>query len=180
MEVVNFIYQEKQIDFLPNGNDNVMVNATQMAKVFGKKVEPFMRNESTQNFILECLKSENCSFLSIKKEEDLIDSKQKSGTWMHQILALKFAAWLDPSFELWIYMTINKILLGHYKEMREATIEKLQAEKEFEKRKQELIEANPELVEIFELELKITAADKKRIKALKASVAQLKLDLFKK
>ena len=33
---------------------------------------------------------------------------------MHRILALKFAAWLDPDFELWVYNTIDNILFGNY------------------------------------------------------------------
>jgi len=178
MKVVQFIYNNQEVDFLPSGDKNVMVNATQMAKIFGKQVESFTRNDGTQKFIEECLKNENSRFLDINNESNLIDSKQKSGTWMHRILALKFAAWLDPAFELWVYVTIDRILLGHYKEMREATVEKLQAEKDLEQKKQELIRSNPELAEIFELELRVSAADKKRIKALKASVAQLKLELF--
>ena len=43
---------------------NVKVNATEMGKIFGKKVEAFMRNEDTQNFIQACLKSENSRFLN--------------------------------------------------------------------------------------------------------------------
>lgn len=39
MEVVKFIYDQNEVDFLPNGDENVMVNATQMAKVFNKKTE---------------------------------------------------------------------------------------------------------------------------------------------
>lgn len=27
------------------------------------------------------------------------------------------AAWLDPTFELWVYVTIDYILFGHYREM---------------------------------------------------------------
>ena len=56
MEIVHFIYNEKEVDFLPSGNDNVMVNATQMAKIFGKEVARFMENDSTKNFISACLK----------------------------------------------------------------------------------------------------------------------------
>lgn len=178
MEVVHFIYNEKDVDFLPSGNDNVMVNATQMAKIFGKDVFQFTRIDDTKKFISACLKPQNCGLLGIKTEEDLIISKQKSGTWMHRVLALKFAAWLDSDFEVWVFTTIDKIILGHYREMKEATIEKLIAENELAKKKQELILNNPELAEIFELELKITAADKKRVKALRASTAQLKFDLF--
>jgi hypothetical protein len=178
MEIVHFIYNEQTIDFLPNGNDNLMVNATQMAKVFGKEVFDFMKNDSTKNFISEALKTENSRFLGIKNEIDLIDSKQKSGTWMHRILALKFAAWLDPAFELWVFITVDKIILGHYREQREATSEKIKAEQLLELKKKELIDKYPEFVDFLDLEGKITDAEKRRLKAIRDSVKQLKLDLF--
>lgn len=100
--------------FVANGN--VMVNATEMAKIFGKKVEAFSRNETTQAFINECLKSENSRFLGVNSIDDLITSRQKSGTWMHRVLALKFAAWLSPAFELWVYETIEEIIFGFSRE----------------------------------------------------------------
>ena len=42
---------------------------------------------------------------------------------MHRILALKFAAWLSPEFELWVYSTIEGILFGKHKE-RDTSFEK--------------------------------------------------------
>lgn len=33
------------------------------------------------------------------------------GTWMDEKLALKFAAWLSPYFELWVYDRIEELLL---------------------------------------------------------------------
>ena len=36
---------------------------------------------------------------------------------MHRILALKFAAWLNPELELWVYETIDEILFGEYAEL---------------------------------------------------------------
>lgn len=178
MNSLNFIYNNQTVDFLPTCKDNVMVNATQMAKIFGKKVEAFVRNDDTKNFISEALKSENSRFLNIENESDLIDSKQKSGTWMHRILALKFAAWLDPAFELWVYITIDQILFSNYRDQKEATIQKLQAENDLAKKRHELLEKNPEFIEFLELENKVNEADKKRIKAIRASVNQLKLDFF--
>lgn len=109
-QLVKFLFNESEIEF--DVANNIMVNATEMAKIFGKQVESFLRNEETKNFISECLKNENSSFLNIKTEEDLVSSKQKSGTWMHRVLALKFAAWLNPAFELWIYCTIEQLLFG--------------------------------------------------------------------
>lgn len=178
MEVVHFIYNEQAIDFLPSGNDNVMVNATQMAKIIGKRVDVFLKSDHAKEFINALEFTPFGGNSEPLKKDEIIQTKGQSGTWMHRILALKFAAWLDPKFEVWVFSTIDKIILGHYKEMREATIEKLLAEKELARKKEELIRNNPELAEIFELELKISAAEKKRIKALKASVSQLKLDLF--
>lgn len=172
MDSVRFVYNDTEVDFQPIGNDDLMINATQMAKIFNKKIDNFTRTESTQNFIKECLKNANRRYLNINSEIDLIDSRQKSGTWMHRILALKFAAWLDPAFELWVYATIDKIVFGFYREINEATIEKLHAEKLLQIKKQELILSNPLLAELFELESKISIANAKRMKAIKASVSQ--------
>jgi hypothetical protein len=113
-----FIFEDKEIDFEITGS-NVMVNATQMAKIFGKLPKDFLINENTKNFISECLKKENSPYLMIENEEDLVSSIQKSGTWMHRILALKFAAWLSPAFELWVYSVIDELLFGHYREMED-------------------------------------------------------------
>lgn len=178
MEVVQFIYNGTEVDFLPTGNDNLMVNATQMAKIFGKKVENFTRLDDTRSFINECPKNANKRYLGVETESDLIDSKQRSGTWMHRILALKFAAWLDPAFELWIFLTIDQIILGHYREQKEATAEKLRAEKEVEIKRQELLEKYPEFIDFLALESKVMDAEKRRQKAIRESVKQLRLDLF--
>ncbi len=178
METVKFVYNDTQIDFLPVGNDSLMINATQMANAFGKKVNHFNENDSTELFINACLNNRNSGYLNVKKREDLIDSKQKTGTWMHRILALKFAAWLDPDFEVWIYSTIDKIIFGNYREIKEATVEKLKAEKLQQIKKQELMDKYPDLSEYFALEDRVTTAQKNKMKAVKHSINQLRMDLF--
>lgn len=176
MEVVHFIYGEQEIDFLPTANDNVMVNATQMAKIFGKEVKHFNENDSTEKFINACLKSRNSDFLGIKKKEDLIDSKQKSGTWMHRILALKFAAWLDPDFEVWVYTTIDKLLFENYRIQREAMIEKIKIADRKRQLENELIDENPKLKEYFDLIRKEREAASKSSKAIKDQFKQLQIE----
>ncbi len=42
---------------------------------------------------------------------------------MHRVLALKFAAWLSPDFEVWVYSTIEKLLFGKHVE-REKSFER--------------------------------------------------------
>jgi hypothetical protein len=73
-----------------------------------------MSNDSTKAFIKSCLKNGKSRFLTLEKEDDLVLSKQKTGTWMHRVLALKFAAWLNPDFEVWVYCTIENLLFERY------------------------------------------------------------------
>jgi len=181
MEVVKFIYNETEVDFLPSGNENVMVNATQMANVFGKRVDVFLKTDHAKSFIEALLstpfgvdKSENN--LKYSKEE-IIQANKKGGTWMHRILALKFAAWLDPYFEVWVFHTIDKIILGQFKELRDATFEKLNAEKAKKLMEDELLRKYPdEFSKYLEIEGKLSAAQKRRIAAIKASTSQLTMD----
>lgn len=112
METVQiFEYEGKQVEF-DLGKTNMMVNATEMAKVYEKRVGDFLANEATKSFI-EVLKLTPISVnLEPKTDEEIMITKGRSGTWMCRILALKFAAWLDPKFEVWVFETIDKILFG--------------------------------------------------------------------
>jgi hypothetical protein len=111
-----------EIDFEPSIVDgSIMVNATQMAKAFNKDVYQFTRTDNMQKFIKAFCQtaklrfgdefSPNGKLIKICKGDPSI-----SGTWMHRTVAIKFAAWLDPYFELWIYKTIDEILFGYSRE----------------------------------------------------------------
>ncbi|MEQ8628086.1 KilA-N domain-containing protein [Ekhidna sp.] len=175
MKIVNFIYEGNEVDFEPTGDANVMVNATQMAKIFGKRIDVFIKSDHAKAFI-EVLEFTPFGGNSDPlKRDEIIQTKGQSGTWMHRILALKFAAWLSPAFELWVYSTIDSILFGYYKDHRDATIEKLKAQEAIDQKKRELLSKYPDFQEFIDLENKLSEADKKRTKALKASLSQLKL-----
>jgi hypothetical protein len=123
MKTKIYVFEENSITFTLDKDNKVMVNATEMAKVFGKDVFQFTRIDSTKEFVESCQKPQFCGLLGIEKEEDLIISRQKSGTWMHRVLALKFAAWLNSDFEVWVYLTIDKLLFGKHAE-REKSLER--------------------------------------------------------
>jgi len=178
MEIVKFIYQDSEIEF-EVANENVKVNATEMAKIFNKYPKDFLILDSTKAFIISCLKKENSPFLNIVNEDDLYTSNQKTGTWMHRILALKFAAWLNPDFELWVYYTIDKLINSHFRAQREALIEKLSAKQKKELKKQEILTKYPELIEIqeyFQLEHSEKIAAQKRLSAIRNQVKQMKIE----
>jgi len=123
METRICIFEENNITFLLSKDNGMMINATEMAKIFGKDVADFMVNDGVKKFIIACLNNRNSGYINVKSESDLYRSNQKSGTFMHRILALKFAAWLSPDFEVWVYSTIEQLLFGKLAE-REKSLEK--------------------------------------------------------
>lgn len=105
-----------KIDFEPFVKErSVMVNATQMAKAFDKRIDHFLRSDHAKEFIsvLEFTPYGGNSEQLSKAE--IIQTRGQAGTWMHRILALKFAAWLNPEFELWVFMVIEELLFGDFK-----------------------------------------------------------------
>lgn len=121
-KALEFIYQDTEIHFLLGNEKNVMVNATEMAKAFGKEIDNFLRLENTKKFIISFLKRENSKIIpsdvrGYLTEGDIIIGKKRGGTYMHRKVALKFAAWLDVDFELWIIDTIDDLLFGKAKEV---------------------------------------------------------------
>jgi plasmid maintenance system killer protein len=178
MKTVEFIYNNQRIEFLQK-ESNIMVNATQMAKVFNKRIDFILKSDNTKAFIRELKFPPNGGNLEPLDDDKIIKTRGRSGTYMHRILALKFAAWLNPKFELWVYSTIDKIIYAQYKNITEATTEKLMIEKERDLMREELLRKHPDVFYKFvELEGRLTKADRKRLKAIRDSTKELKLNLF--
>ncbi|MBK6901431.1 MAG: KilA-N domain-containing protein [Saprospirales bacterium] len=96
-EITKFDYEGTRISF-EFGDGNKMINATEMAKPFGKLVGNFLRLKEAHEYIT--ILQERYSHLNIGREVlrvikggDAAEGLQ--GTWMDEKLALKFAAWLS-------------------------------------------------------------------------------------
>lgn len=86
-----------------------MVNATEMAKPFGKRPVDWLRLLNTQEFIkklAEVRKSHNGFVVTVKGGND----RTAQGTWLHEDVALEFARWLSPQFAIWCNDRIKEIL----------------------------------------------------------------------
>ncbi|MEM1120262.1 MAG: KilA-N domain-containing protein [Bacteroidota bacterium] len=114
MSIKKFDYDGKPISFeFKDGSK--MINATEMAKPFGKPVGNFLRLKETKEYIV--LLESRYSDVNIGETPREVlrivkggNNKNIQGTWMDEKLALKFAAWLSPSFELWVYDRIQELL----------------------------------------------------------------------
>ena len=105
-EVIKYDYNGTEITFQHGAN--VMVNATEMAKPFGKRTVDWLQNQSTRAFLEELAvvrKSTSADLVVVKKGGNDIQ-----GTWMHEDVAMEFARWLSPKFAIWCNDRIKKLL----------------------------------------------------------------------
>jgi len=190
MKAIEFIYQDTQIHFALSNDKNVMVNATEMAKAFNKKTELFLKSDHAKAFIevlklqpnggsLNSVFTPNGGNKEFLREEDIIEFRGRNGIYFHRILALKFAAWLDPAFEVWVYSAIEHILFGDYKKHDQAVIDNLQFEKELEVVESELYN-NPLFVKYQNINLLIKTTNAEKRGAIKARINQIKFDFSEK
>ena len=101
-----FQYNGNPITFYKG--DNVMVNATEMAKPFGKLVGDWIRLKTTTEFA-EALSADMqipiSALIQVVK-----GGNNEQGTWMHEDIALEFARWLSPAFAIWCNKRIKELL----------------------------------------------------------------------
>ncbi len=84
-------------------NGKMMVNATQMAKTFGKKPDDWIRTQQAK----ELTKTLTASLICEATDLQVVRNGGKNyGTWLHEELALIFAQWLSPEF----YLACNRKL----------------------------------------------------------------------
>lgn len=176
MQTLKFNYHETEISFTYGSEENVMVNATEMAKAFGKRIDVFLKTDHAKSFINALELTPFGGSSEPLKRDEIIKSISGASTWMHRILALKFAAWLDPKFEVWVFSTIDEIILGAYRQHKQASIAKIKAQKALEDKKKRLLEENPEFQEFLDLEKEVNEAARQQKNALRMSNEQLKMD----
>lgn len=108
--------------------ENGYLNATMIAKHYGKRVQNYLKSERTQDYIraLDEHLSEAVFTASVENSEapkrasqnDLVivqkgnSQEFEQGTWLHPKLAIDFARWLNPRFAVWCDMQIEQMLIG--------------------------------------------------------------------
>lgn len=86
-------------------NDAGFFNATSAAEKFGKRVDHWLANKETSEYIER---------LNTRISGDLILTKRgrNGGTWLHPKLGVVFARWLDVDFSIWCDEQIDNIIHG--------------------------------------------------------------------
>lgn len=114
-----FDYEGAMITF-SKANSKVMINATEMAKPFGKRTSHFLVLDRTKEFIAELSDVRKTVSSDLVK----VTHGDNGGTWMHEDVALEFARWLSPKFAIWCNDRIKE-LLQHGMTATPETLDKL-------------------------------------------------------
>lgn len=172
------IFNDHPITFALSKDNGMMINATEMAKAYGKQVNEFMSNSNTKEFVKKALDNGNSRYLGIKIESDLFFSRQGVGTFMHRVLALKFAAWLDPLFELWVYSTIERLLFGKHVEREKSFERTLSLKNEMDRIKDKPEKTGADFDRYLQIERELNHEKAVRKSLTKDSINEM-ADLFK-
>lgn len=174
MKSIQFIYEDTEIHFLVNPDqENVMVNATEMAKVFGKRTDVYLKTQSTKEFISALERTPNGG----RSEMKIVENRGHMGIFFDRRLALDFAAWLDVNFRVWVFSTLDEIMFGHYKEHWQAHTRQEAARVKMEALKEKmLLSPTPEMAaSYFEAEREFNSAKNEKTRAIRNQ-----LNLFNK
>ena len=176
MEIMKFEYNGTAVEFEPKRSD-VLVNSTQMAKIFGKESREFLSNQNTVDFIKAyCLTGNfpfDNEFSPSGKLVKVVKGGNNPGTWMDRKVALKFAAWLDPFFEVWIYDVIDELLFGEARKLHEGIIDSARRRARIDELRTQLNEDERYL------ELAALENEDKRLTKKRAVDSSRQLNLFK-
>lgn len=119
----NFTFEDHNITFLTS-NDNIMINATEMAKQFDVKPNFWLKTAQAQGLINAISKLKKINY------SDLVEVRAGSpenggGTWMHKDVALPFAQWLSPELYIWCNDRIFELFKYGLTALKEETRENL-------------------------------------------------------
>jgi hypothetical protein len=72
------------------------MNATEMAKSFGKQPIEWLRTKASKEYLDVLTKLRKCSLTDLQL---ITKGGDKPGTWFIREVAIEFARWLDPGFK---------------------------------------------------------------------------------
>ena len=111
--LVCFSYENNKVSFYRK-NDMLFVNATEMAKPFGRNKRPgnWLRTQPAIDYINEVAVAHICATTDLQRITQGVDQEQ--GTWLQEDVALEFARWLSPKFAFWCNERIKELIKQGY------------------------------------------------------------------
>ncbi|WP_342170371.1 KilA-N domain-containing protein [Pseudomonas aeruginosa] len=118
--LISLKYQGEPVRFTTDG----WLHATKIAERFGKRIDHWLDNAETLEYIRaldEVLNGTESQILDTRNSGYVKTSRARvdrgGGTWLHPRLAVAFARWLDAKFSVWCDLRIEELLHGNQSAM---------------------------------------------------------------
>lgn len=124
IDQVVFEYNEVQI---PLRKKDGYVSLTALAKATKKKVNNYLQNKTTSEYLQALSTSEQ---IPIENLINIVQGgmAQNQGTYAHHLVALDFAYWANKNFAVWMNKTIEKWLNSHSLDVADNPVTQLQCQ----------------------------------------------------
>ena len=117
-----FVVEQRTKDYMFNATALLKQwNATSGEK---KETTKFFENDNTKEFVAALMEEEH---LNTQNSAYLKSRGKNGGTWMHPILFVKFAMWLNPRFEVQVIKFVYDQMIAYRNEAGDAYKELSQA-----------------------------------------------------
>ena len=100
--IITRTYQDHAISY----NGEGWFNATEAAAKFDKRLDHWLNNKETKEYIAVLAEDSNTPLSGYLKTK----RGNNGGTWLHPKLAVVFARWLDVRFAVWCDSQIDSII----------------------------------------------------------------------
>lgn len=116
--LVIFKFNNIEIPFsLDGGPDNLMINVTPIAKSYGKRINDWLSQQCVQEYLRKALIVTGLGGINqlvITSRSGIKGTRGGGGTWMHQLVVVEFARWLDAEFAVWCNQAIINVIKEGY------------------------------------------------------------------
>ncbi|NKB18431.1 MAG: KilA-N domain-containing protein [Pseudanabaena sp. CRU_2_10] len=129
MTLIQHVYKAVTIDQRPADG---YINLNQMADATGKRIDNWLKNQSTKDLIAEFESLTTSNSRELNPAIVTQEGRFGGGTWAHPDIAIQFAMWCSPSFALrvsqWVrqWLTTGKRPSTH--ELENMTVRQLRYE----------------------------------------------------
>jgi hypothetical protein len=121
LEIISREYNGIAVLF--DNSNELYINATKIAKEFGKKPETFLKTKSIKDYIVALKSATGIANIVIVRQGG---NPKEQGTWIHKKLIIHFARWLDVEFSIWCDLQIEEILKTGSYSIPKPDLEKLE------------------------------------------------------
>jgi hypothetical protein len=111
-KIIRLDFEGQPVTFNAEG----WINATEAAARFGKRLDHWLENKETLEYIKaldEVITGQESAILNARNSGYLKTRRGNAGgTWIHPKLAVTFARWCKPKFAVWCDMQIDALVRG--------------------------------------------------------------------